>query len=150
MLVIKRLRASETGTSAIEFAVIGGILCTLVLGVLDFGRMFWQQMEVGNAARAGAEYAVKNGWNSSGIQTAVTSATNLSTIHANPTPTETCGCPDAVSGITTKNCGAACSSGGVAGTYVTVSAQASYTPLITWPGLSNPVTLSSSTIVRIN
>ena len=74
----------------------------LLLGICDFGLGFWEQMQVANAARAGAEYAVKNGYNSSNIQTTVTNATNLSGIQASPAPTQTCGCPDAASGITRR------------------------------------------------
>ena len=47
---------------------------------MDFGMGFWEQIQVGNAARAGAQYAIFNGWNQSGISTAVTSATSLASI----------------------------------------------------------------------
>ena len=112
-------------------------------------------MQVANAARAGAEYAVKNGYNSTNIQTAVTNATSLSGIQASPAPTQTCGCPDAASGITTQTgtppaCTAVCPNGSVAGTYVTVNAQISYSTIFAWPGISSPMTLASSVTVRLN
>src|ERR1700730_5398707 len=49
-----KLAASQSGLGTIEFALVAGILSTLVLGALDFGVGFWEQIEVGNAARAGA------------------------------------------------------------------------------------------------
>ena len=92
--------AGVDGVSTIEFAVTASMLATLAIGMLDFGMGLWQQMEVGNAARAGAEYASKYGLNTSAIQSAVTCATSLSAISASPAPAEQCGCPDASSGVT--------------------------------------------------
>ena len=145
------LWAATEGASIIEFAIVASVLATLALGASDFGIGFWQKMEVGNAALAGAEYAVANGWASppTAIETAVTSATGLASIVATPTPTETCGCPNASTGITTATCGSTCASGDAAGTYVTANAQASYTTLFPWPVISNPVVLTSSVTVRI-
>jgi hypothetical protein len=37
----------------------------------------------------------------------------------------------------------------VPGTYVTVSSQAQYSMLMSYPGLSNPLTLSAQSTVRI-
>jgi hypothetical protein len=104
---------------------------------------------VGNAARAGAEYATYNGtYNETNIVAAVTNATSLASIQPNtsqdapnPAPTQFCGCPDAANGVvatanTPPNCGSTlCSSGGFDGTYVTVSARAQYTPIFPYPGI---------------
>ncbi len=145
-----RLWPAQDGVSAVEFALLAGILGTLLLGVLDFGIGFWEKMEVENAARAGAEYAVKNGYGATSIQSAVTSATSLSGIQATPAPAETCGCPNASLGITRHDCGSTCPDGELAGTYVTVNAQVSYSTIFSWPGIANPMTLASSVTVRLN
>jgi Flp pilus assembly protein TadG len=145
-----RLLAATEGVGTIEFAVVASMLATLAIGMLDFGVGLWQQMEVGNAARAGAEYAALYGWNSSAIQTAITSATGLDSITASPSPTQSCGCPDVTTGVTAASCGSTCSSGLTAGTYVTVSAQASYSTILPYPGISSPLTLTASAIARIN
>ena len=142
--------AAEEGVSAVEFAFVAGILSMLLLGICDFGLGFWEQMQVANAARAGAEYAVKNGYNSTNIQTAVVNATNLSGIQANPAPSTSCGCSNAATGVTAATCGTTCPDGGTTGTFVTVSAQVSYRTLFAWPGISNPMTLASSATVRLN
>jgi Flp pilus assembly protein TadG len=144
------LWAAEDGVSAIEFAFVAGILSMLLLGICDFGLGFWEQMQVANAARAGAEYAVKNGYNSADIQTTVANATNLAGMQASPAPSTSCGCPNASTGVTAATCGSTCPDGGTAGTFVTVSAQVSYRTLFAWPGLSNPMTLASSATVRLN
>jgi Flp pilus assembly protein TadG len=142
-----RLLRADAGVSTIEFAVIASMLATLAIGMLDFGIALWQQMEVGNAARAGAEYAAKNGWNSSGIQSAVTNATSLSSISASPAPTQQCGSPDATKGVTlsgTPPCTSA-----YPYTYISVSAQASYSPIVPFPGFNSTVTLTATAIARM-
>jgi Flp pilus assembly protein TadG len=144
-----RLFFDEKGTAALEFGMVGTMLTLLLLGGIDFGMGYWEQIQVGNAVRAGGDYAILNGWNQSGIKTAVTSATSLSSIAATPSPTESCGCPSTSSGITTATCGSSCTGGGTAGTYVTVNAQASYSPIFSLSGLANKITLTASTIVRI-
>jgi Flp pilus assembly protein TadG len=146
---LSRLFFDEKGTAAIEFGVIGAFLCLFLLGLVDFGMGYWQQMQVGNAARAGGEYAIINGWIQSGITTAVTGATGLGSITDTPASTKTYGCPSVSAGITTATLGSSCTGGGTAGTYVTVNAQASYSTVFTYPGIANPLTLTASTTVRI-
>lgn len=145
-----RLWRNEDGVSAIEFAVVGGALSLLLLGVLDFGMAYWKKEQVGDAARAGANYAERNGYNSTNIQSAITNATTLSGIQASPAPSQFCGCPNASTGVSTVSCTATCTDGTTAGTYVTVSAQATYTTIFAWPGVTSPMTLASSVTVRIN
>jgi Flp pilus assembly protein TadG len=145
-----RLFADDKGTAAIEFGMVGTMLALLALGLMDFGMGYWESIQVGNAARSGAQYAIFNGWNQSGITTAVTGATSLGSISATPAPAQSCGCPSAGSGITTATCGSNCTGGGTAGTYVTVNAQASYTPIFPISGFTSAVTLTASTMVRIN
>lgn len=147
---VSRLCLDEEGVAAIEFGIVGMMLTLLLLGLIDFGMGYWEQIEVGNAARAGAEYAIFNGWDLSGITTAVTSATSLGSVAATPAPTQSCGCPSASAGITAATCGSSCAGGGTAGIYVTVNAQASYTPIFPFSGFANAVTLTASTTVRIN
>ena len=166
------LCAAEDGVSAVEFAFVAAFLMIpLVIGAADFGTALFQWMQVGNAARSGAEYATYIGsFNQASIVTAVTNATSLSSIQPNtsqdtpsPAPTQFCGCPDAANGVvattapTTSNtppaCGSLCPSGvGFDGTYVTVSAQSQYTPIFPYPGIvpTGGFTLRAQTTVRIN
>jgi Flp pilus assembly protein TadG len=122
--------------AAVEFAIIATFLSLLVLGAIDFGMGYWEQIQVGNAARAGAEYAVLNGYNQSNIQNAVTSATALTSVAASPAPTQACGCPSATTGISAATCGAACTGGGTAGKYVTVNATPPIRRSSSIPGLA--------------
>lgn len=142
------LAAARNGTGTIEFAFVVGALATLALGAADFGIGYWDYMQVQNAAHAGARYAMVNGFSSTGIANAVTGATGLSGVSASPAPSQACGCPNASSGITSATCGSSCSGGGTAQNYITVNAQVTYTTLVGWPGLSNPVTLTATAVVQ--
>lgn len=147
------LLAAVDGVSTIEFAVIASMLATLATGILDFSMGLWQQMQVGNAARAGAEFASINGYNSTGIQNAVTSATSLSSISASPAPSEQCGCPTTsavtfFSPVQSPPCNSStCSNGSTPNTYIVVSAQATYTPVVPFPGFSG-ATLTATALAR--
>ena len=145
------LRRARDGVSTVEFAFVSAILCILTLGVVDFGFGFWQSMQVQNAAQAGAQYAMINpGSSNTSISSAVTSATGLTGITvATGYPQTSCGCP---TGSTTSptgmtwgvTCGSVCGVGGTAQTYKLIRAQKSYSTFMTWPGLSNPMTLTAT------
>jgi hypothetical protein len=113
---------------------------------------FSSQIKVQQAAQAGAQYASLRAptFNSTNISNAVTGATTLS-VSASPAPSQSCGC---ISGTTvtlsgTPPCSTTCANGLTPGTYVTVNAQASYTPLLPYASvLSNPTTLTAQSIVR--
>lgn len=46
----------ERGAAAVEFAFVSGLLVMLLLGICDFGFMFYQQGTLASAAREGARY----------------------------------------------------------------------------------------------
>ena len=146
ILFFRRFR-EDAGISAIEFALVAPFLCTFILGVVDLGFGFQAQMAVTQAAQAGTYYAMLNGYNTSGIQTVVANATGTSGITA-PTSSQACGCPTGTA-VSTSTCNTTCSNGQPAGTYVNVSAQIQYTPILTYPGLPSPMTLTSTSMLRI-
>ncbi len=66
MAWLRRLAVAAGGASAIEFALVAAaLILPLTLGVYDFGTALYRWMEVGNAARAGAQYINVNGYSSS-------------------------------------------------------------------------------------
>ena len=144
---IADLVRARDGGAAVEFSVAAPVLAIIFVPLIDIGMAVYQQMQVQDAAQAGAQYAMVHGWNSGAIETAVTSATGLS-VNAAPAPSKTCGCPDS-SSISPAACGSTCADGRAAGTYVTVGAQATYTPLLPYPTLGNSVTLSAQATARI-
>ena len=53
-----RRRGVERGAAAVEFALILPLLILLIGGIIDFGRAYFTQIELTNAAREGARAAV--------------------------------------------------------------------------------------------
>jgi Flp pilus assembly protein TadG len=144
---LARLLGARDGNAAVEFSLAAPVLTIMLVPMVDIGMGVYQQMQVQDAAQAGAQYAMAHGWNSSSIQSAVTSATALS-VSATPAPSKSCGCPDG-SSVSAATCGSTCSDGQPAGSYVTVSAQATYTPLLPYPAMGSSVTLSAQATARI-
>jgi len=103
---------------------------------------------VNDAAQAGADYALSHGWNSSAIQTAVNNATNLTGVSASPAPSQFCGCPSGTA-VTSATCGSTCANGQAVGTYVAVSAQRTFRPLVPYSGFGSSVVLKGTSTVRI-
>jgi len=147
---LRGLRGAAAGASAIEFALATPLLLGLLMPVADLGLAFSQQIQVQQAAQAGAQFASLHPWNSTSvtsITSAVTSATRLSALTASPAPYQTCGCPDG-SKITAAACNSLCADGESAGYYVIVNAQVAYSPILPYSLLTNPTTLAAQATVR--
>lgn len=140
------------GASAVEFALVLPVLLGMMIPTADLGFGFYAQMRVQNAAQAGAEYAIVHGWNNganvASIEGAVTSATSLASVTASPAPTQACGCASGTS-ITPIDCTSVCPNGATPGSYVTVSAQSAYSPLIPYPIIGNSITLTAQSTARV-
>lgn len=152
--LIGSLSRDRRAAALVEFAFAAPVLAGLLIGLVDLSMYISSNLSVERAARAGGEYAVVNGYSATGVAAAVTSATRtrngyLSAISASPAPTKWCACPNATTGLATATCGTTCSSGLAAGSYVTATATARYTPLFPWPGLSGSRQITSSSTVRI-
>jgi Flp pilus assembly protein TadG len=151
-----RLRAfwkERKATSAIELALILPVIAAMIVPLTDLGMAAYTKMEVQNAAQAGADYALKNaqaGFDATNIGNAVTSATALSGVSADPAPSQSCACVSGttITDTTTPPCSTGCASGNE-GVYVTVNAQASYTPLFPYPTIPSAITFNATSTVRI-
>jgi Flp pilus assembly protein TadG len=147
---------NQRGTAAVEFALVSTLLIFLFTAATDIALAIWAGQQVGNAARAGSEYAAintaANGYNSSAISTAATSATTRSGVTA--TSSNYCGNASA-SGVT-QTCilPCSCTVGGTTGTYVSVTASSSYAPILPalWGTIltNNALNLSATSVTRIN
>jgi len=134
---ISRLWRAREGLGAIELGFIAPVLLTLFLGIIDFGMAFWQQMQIANAADAGAQWGMANAWNDSSIRTVAQSATNLSTV--NVSSTNPCGCATntgVAGGYGNPPSCTACPDGTTAQTYIVVNTRICYSTLFHWPGLT--------------
>jgi Flp pilus assembly protein TadG len=143
-----------SGAAMVEFTLFGPMLLAMAIYTMDYGLLTFSQMEVQNAAQAGAQYAVvNNSYNSGAISTAVTSATKFTAVTA--TSSEFCGCPSATA-IT--YCAASCDlcstgtcSTSVQGLYVTVRATptTTYKPMIHYGLVAGSYDISAQSTVRI-
>jgi Flp pilus assembly protein TadG len=144
-----------SGAAMVEFTIFGPMLLAMAVYTMDYGLLRFKQMEVQNAAQAGAQYAVvNNGYDSAAVSTAVTGATNFTAVTA--TSSEFCGCPAATAITFCANSCDLCNTGtcptGVQGHYVTVRATPTtpYTPLIRYGSISaNGYDISAQSTVRI-
>jgi Flp pilus assembly protein TadG len=122
---------NQRGTAAVEFALVATLLTPLLPAATDLALAIWANQQVGNAARAGVEYAAINtavsGYNSSAISTAATSGTSTAATSQRTaitaTSSEFCG-TDSASGVT-QTCilPCSCTSGPTTGTYVSVTGE---------------------------
>ncbi|HKX41596.1 MAG TPA: TadE/TadG family type IV pilus assembly protein [Burkholderiaceae bacterium] len=98
----RRRPASQRGVAAIEFALIASILFTLLLGVMEMGRLLWTWNAAVEATRYGARLAVVCDLNDSHIKTRMISRlptlqnTNITISYLNP--------PAAVNTCTAATC----------------------------------------------
>lgn len=67
--------ARDCGAAAVEFALVLPILLVLVFGVIDFGRLYFTQITLTDAAREGARVLALEGASGSGY-TAAQAATD--------------------------------------------------------------------------
>ncbi len=133
--------------AAIEMALIAPTLVFVAVGMADYGMAIHRRMQVQHAAQAGAEFAMRNSFNSAAIASAVTNATTSPGITAEPAPAETCGCASG-STIAPAACGSVCAGGLTAGVYVSVSAQGAYTTIMPYPGIPASFSFTATAISR--
>jgi len=129
---IRRFLVGEDGTEGaalVEFTIFAPLLVVMSIYTMDFGLYFFNNLEIQNAAQAGAQWAIANRvYNSSDIATAAKNATNFTAVTV--TSSQFCGCSGPTSNpiVTpatpaTQTCTASSTcTNGLVGTYVTVSA----------------------------
>jgi len=133
MSLHKKLR-SESGGSAVEFALLLPVLIMILFGIIEFGLALYQQAVLTNASREGARLGI--------VQSipAITTAQINATIDTYLTN----------AGITPGNVTRAIAAGGVTGTPVSVALTLPYT-FVVLPGLTSvapTLNLSAQTVMR--
>jgi len=158
---IRRFLIGEDGVAGaaiVEFTVFAPLLVVMSIYTMDFGLVFYRQMQVQNAAQAAVDWAIANHiYNNAAITAAATNATNWNpdiTVSAGY-PIERCGCPS-TSGVTftaytpgptftCPTCG-----GSVGGLYVTVQTQATWNSFIRYGLFSSATrTITAQATARI-
>jgi Flp pilus assembly protein TadG len=167
-LAFRTLMFGEEGTAGavlVEATLMVPMLVVMSIYVMDFGLVFYNKMEMQNAAQAGAQWAVANRvYNSSEIQVAAQNATKLPASQITVSSSQFCGCSKDSSGnavvtqLTATACTSApnttCNTSGVEGNYVTVTASptSTYQTFFSYGLLSGTLStpnISATTTVRI-
>jgi len=146
--LIARAVRDTSGVAAVEFGFMIPLFGLMLVSVTDIGLSVYRKMQVEVAAQAGARYAMLRGFDASSISAAVTSASSAAGIAATPAPVKFCGCPTG-SSIGTVECGTKCPGGALAGTYTTVSTQASYATIFNYQVVPATYTHSAQSTVRL-
>ena len=85
------------GAALVEFTLFAPLLVIASIYTMDFGFLFYNQMEMQNAAQAGAQWAIANRkYDCSSIWTSAQNATHISSV--NLTTRQFCGCSKDSSG----------------------------------------------------
>lgn len=146
---IAKTAHGEGGTAAIEFGLAVPFLLIVLMGVVELSFAAYEAMQVYGAAEAGTIYAAKNGFSSSGISAAVTSATATTGIAASPAPSQFWGCPTEAGISVVASSSVKCTGGVSPGLYVQVNASLAHATILPYPGLSLPTTFTAKSVVRL-
>ena len=142
----RQLLRSECGASLLELAIMLPVLLLIFMGTVDFGRAYYFAPEVAGAANAAAIYGSSFPTDLTGMAKAA--ALNAPDVSGLTTTTAWgCECSDGTNQVVNCSPSAPTCSVNVV-YYVTVTTSASFTPLIPWPGIPSPMTISRSTVMR--
>ena len=136
------------GSTAVELALLIGILMLILMGTIDLGRVFYSAVTVDDASRAGTQYGIRsNGLSgdTAGMQDAAAhNALDIDTVTTSPE--RYCLCEGS---STEVDCITGTCTAGVPQVYVEVQSQNDFTTLFGWPGLPDAIPLSSTTTFRV-
>ena len=143
----RRAPPADGGAALVEFALSLTLLCVILFGTIDFGRVFYTAMALTNAARAGAQYGAQSNAKSSdttGMRTAAVNSVSLDVTGITVTPGQTCTC----NGTAMANCPPTGTCAGTVRIYVTVTATKTFTTIMGFPGFPHTVTLTRAASMR--
>ncbi len=142
----KMSQRGRKGGAAVELAVVFPMIVLLVIGAVDYGRVFYTAVTVANAARAGAEYGASSPPTSAsdlvGMRTyAQADGNNAGTLTL--ASARYCEC----SGVANASC-TACTGGVAPEVFVEVTAAKTVNMLLPYPGLPSSFTLTRKATIR--
>jgi len=142
---IRALGADERGVFMIEHALIMPFLLLLLSGAIDLGYALNQSSSLNNAARAGAQYAMRYPTDTTGIQDVVTKAVSYDPTSLTISSSLSCECSDG----TVVSCTSTCS-GAAPYSYVTVNVSKTYSSPLPTAMMLGISTLSAKAVMRAN
>lgn len=141
----RRFVRDQSGASAIEFAFATPFVLLLLSGAIDLGLALNQSSSLSNAARAGAQYAMRFPSDSDGIKQAVTKAVNFEASTLTISSQLTCECADGSAVACTDTCG-----GTAPRSFVKVDVSMPYSSPLPTGLLLGMTTVSGSAVFRAN
>lgn len=76
-MTARRIRLDQSGSSAVEFALVLPLLLLLLFGIIDVGRWIWTYNEAEKAAQMGARFAVVSNSVTSGLNSSYVGVSGL-------------------------------------------------------------------------
>ena len=144
---VPRGRRKQTGQAATEVALISPVMIVMLLGTMDFGRLFFDAIGVAGAVRSGLQYATlkkDNATDTAGIVNAAQQdATNTNGVTV--ATTSYCECSDG----SAISCALACPGAVNPQLYVQVKATKTFHTMVAYPGIPNSVNLSQQGVMRV-
>jgi Flp pilus assembly protein TadG len=150
--MLNLFKRSESGSSTAELALVLPVMIGLLLGALDYARVFYYAQAVTHAVTVGAMYGAQsltNSQDSAGmVSAATTAATDISGFSA--TAARSCKCWSASAGTETAmgTCTSTCTSPSVVRIYVTVNGTGVFNTFVNYPGIPSSVTINRSARMR--
>jgi len=140
----RRSRNLQRGSSLVEVGLVLPFLLLLVVGVIDFGRAYYDSIELENAARAGAEYGATAPTDTAGMIAAAEkdASTDIASVAA--TASYGCMCSDGSSSSASCTTTPSCSSSTRQVNYVQVNTSYTYSTFLKWPGIPNSFALTGN------
>lgn len=135
----------QQGSSIVEFALLLPLLTTLLLGTVDFSRLFYQGIVVSSAALVGAQYGTQRASRSTDLEgiEAVAQAEAADLEGVTVQAEQYCEC----SGGGLIDCTASC--GGVSPeVYVRVTVQKTFQTLFSYYGIPSSIDISREALLR--
>lgn len=146
---------SESGQSLVELALLTPLLLLLVVGAIEIGRYAAKAIGVGNAARAGAAYGVRDHFAAADL-TGITSAAcqdyqGGNTCGLTVTKAYLCQCDNGgtVDPVPITCTTGSCPAPSLEVVSLQVTASGSFTSLFTYPGIPSPLAVSRTATMRI-
>ncbi len=142
-----RHRRSPNGQAIAEMALALPVLILLLFAATDFGRLYYTNIELANAARAGAQYgsqSLSTAADFAGMKTAAKNdASNLPSLNLTASQ---CTC---MASTTVPACPASYCTGNPQATFVEVDTSTTFTTFIKYPGLPSTLTLAGKAVMRV-
>lgn len=147
---------NQAGVALVEFALALPLLVMLLVGLIEFGRLAYFTIEVGNAAHAGAQFgslSLSNAANTAGIQAAATQDGQNAISALTVSSQDVCGCWNGTTetALSKAQCSAACPSAQRYVTYVQVTVSGTISPLFNYSllGLPSSWNVSRTATIRV-